>query len=459
MNKPLMKLGLSMRYMGYHVGSWRHPEVAADGSSLFQSFLDVVQTAERAKFDMVFLADGIGVRLDDMPAGSMCRSRHNVELEPLTLLSALAPLTHNIGLVATASTTYNEPYHIARKYGSLDQISEGRAAWNIVTSWSDQEAWNFSMSKQLDYGARYERALEFVDVVTGLWDSWDEDAFLLDKESGVFYDQKKMHVLDHLGKHFSVRGPLSVRRSPQGRPVLVQAGVSEQGQQIAAQYCDMVFMAKNDLASAQVYYSSVKDRLEAYGRKRSDLLMMLGLTPIIGRTREEAREKFEQLESLIDPLVGLSMLYRSFGDLSQLPLDGPVPKPDFDKVGLKSSAQMYYDLAQKQGLTIRQLYKKIGMAQEHKTVVGTPADVVDEMETWFEEGAADGFNITPTHLPHGLNEFVDLALPELRKRGRFRNEYEGKTLRENLGLPIPQSRYRGASRDDSNEVQRSQRII
>jgi alkanesulfonate monooxygenase SsuD/methylene tetrahydromethanopterin reductase-like flavin-dependent oxidoreductase (luciferase family) len=200
-------------------------------------------------------------------------------------------------------------------------------------------------------------------------------------------------------------------------------------------------MAKNDLASAQSYYSSIKDRLEGYGRKGSDVLMMLGLTTIVGRTREEAQEKYEQLEALIDPLVGLSMLYRSFGDLSRLPLDGPVPKPDLDKIGLKSSAQMYYDLAQKQGLTIRQLYKKIGMAQEHKTVVGTPKDIVDEMEAWFEQGAADGFNITPTHLPHGINDFVELVLPELRKRGRFRSEYEGRTFRENLGLPVPASRY------------------
>ncbi|CCM78808.1 putative monooxygenase yxeK [Rhizobium mesoamericanum STM3625] len=412
---------------------------------MLRSFLGVAQTAERAKFDMLFLADGIGVRLDDKPKGSLCRSHHNVELEPLTLLSALAALTQNIGLVATASTTYNEPFHIARKYGSLDQISGGRAAWNVVTSWSDKEAWNFSMSKQLDYDTRYERAAEFVDVVTGLWDSWDEDAFIIDKETGVFFDDTKMHVLDHVGKHFSVRGPLSVRRSPQGRPILVQAGVSEPGQQIAAQHCDMVFMAKNDLKSAQDYYASVKDRLEGYGRQRGDLLMMLGLTPIVGRTRQEAQEKYEELESLIDPIVGLQLLYRSFGDLSHLPLDGPVPKPDLENVGLKSSAQMYYDLAQKQNLTIRQLYKKLGMAQEHKTVVGTAEDVADEMQSWFEAGAADGFNITPTHLPQGIDDFVELVLPELRKRGLFREEYEGQTLRENLGLPVPVSRYQQAS--------------
>ncbi|TGP25309.1 MULTISPECIES: LLM class flavin-dependent oxidoreductase [unclassified Mesorhizobium] len=441
MGKKQMKLGLSMRYMGYHVGAWRHPDTVKGGNSMLQSFLGVAQTAERAKFDMLFLADGIGVRLDDKPKGSLCRSHHNVELEPLTLLSALAALTRNIGLVATASTTYNEPFHIARKYGSLDQISGGRAAWNVVTSWSDQEAWNFSMSKQLDYDTRYERAAEFVDVVTGLWDSWDEDAFVIDKESGIFFDDRKMHVLDHVGKHFSVRGPLSVRRSPQGRPILVQAGVSEPGQQIAAEYCDMVFMAKNDLKSAQDYYSSVKNRLDGFGRQKTDLLMMLGLTPIVGRTREEAQEKYEELESLIDPVVGLQLLYRSFGDLSHLPLDGPVPKPDLDKVGLKSSAQMYYELAQKQNLTIRQLYKKLGMAQEHKTVVGTAKDVADEMESWFEAGAADGFNITPTHLPQGIDDFVELVLPELRRRGLFRDEYEGRTLRENLGLPLPKSRY------------------
>ncbi len=445
MGKKQMKLGLSMRYMGYHVGAWRHRDTVKGGNSMLQTFLGVAQTAERAKFDMVFLADGIGVRLDDKPKGSLCRSHHNVELEPLTLLSALAALTQNIGLVATASTTYNEPFHIARKYGSLDQISGGRAAWNVVTSWSDQEAWNFSMSKQLDYDTRYERAAEFVDVVTGLWDSWDGDAFIIDKESGVFFDDRKMHVLDHVGKHFSVRGPLSVRRSPQGRPVLVQAGVSEPGQQIAAQHCDMVFMAKNDLKSAQDYYASVKGRLEGYGRQRSDLLMMLGLTPIVGRTRDEAQEKYEELESLIDPIVGLQLLYRSFGDLSHLPLDGPVPKPDLEKVGLKSSAQMYYDLAQKNNLTIRQLYKKLGMAQEHKTVVGTAKDVADEMQSWFEAGAADGFNITPTHLPQGIDDFVELVLPELRRRGLFREEYEGTTLRENLGLPVPKSRYEQAS--------------
>lgn len=438
--KKRMKLGLSMRYLGYHNAAWRHPEVQPDGQSDFQRFLDVVRTAEKAKFDLVFLADGIGVRLNDEPRGSLARSQHNVELEPLTLLSALAPLTERIGLVATASTTYNEPYHIARKFGSLDQISGGRAGWNVVTSWSDQEAWNFSRSKHLDYDTRYERAEEFVNVVTGLWDSWDKDAFVHDKASGQFFDEKKMHVLGHVGKHFSVRGPLSVRRSPQGRPILVQAGTSEVGQRIAAQHCDAVFAAKQDLEDARAYYSSVKSRMEAYGRRPEELVFMMGLTAVIGRTRQEAQEKFQFLESLVDPLVGLSMLYRSFGDLSHLPLDGPVPEPD-PNANLKSSAQLFYDLAKKNNWSIRQLYTKISMGQEHKTVVGTANDVADEMEAWVDAGAADGFTLTPTHLPHGLDDFVAHVLPELHRRGRARSEYEGRTLRENLGLPTPVSRY------------------
>lgn len=436
-----IKLGLSMRYLGYHVGAWRHPDLKVDAASDFQSFLEVARIAEQNKFDLLFLADGIGIRSDDVPAGSLCRSSHNAELEPLTLLSAIAACTKHIGLVATASTTYNEPYHIARKYGSLDMISGGRAGWNVVTSWSEQEAWNFNRAKHLDYDTRYERAEEFVDVVAGLWDSWDQDAFVHDKESSVFYDESKLHVLNHVGKHFSVRGPLSVKRSAQGRPILVQAGTSEVGQQIAAEHCDIVFAAKQHMGSAQEYYASVKNRLATFGRSRDDLLMMVGLTPIVGSSREHAQEKYEQLQELINPLVGLSMLKRSFGDLSAMDLDGPVPAPNLENVGLRSSAQMYYETAQREGLTIRQLYKRIGMAQEHLTIVGTGADVADQMEVWVDEQAADGFNIAPTHLPHGINDFVAHVLPELRRRGRFREEYEGKTLRENLGLNIPKSRF------------------
>lgn len=293
----------------------------------------------------------------------------------------------------------------------------------------------------MDYDTRYERAEEFADVVTGLWDSWDADAFVHDKVSGVFYDESKLHVLNHSGKHFTVRGPLSVRRSPQGRPILVQAGQSEVGQRIAAQHCDAVFIAMQNLDAARGYYNSLKGKMSGFNRDPSQLLVMLGLTTIVGRTRQEARDKFEQLETLIDPLVGLSLLYRSFGDLSQYPLDGPVPEPVVTESSLRSSAYLYYDLAQKNGWSIRQLYKKIGMAQEHKTITGTAQDVVDEMEAWIHSEATDGFNVTPTHLPHGIRDFAEFVIPELRRRGLFREEYEGNTLRENLGLPMPASRY------------------
>ena len=429
-----MKLGLSMRYQGYHTGSWRHPEVQADAASDYRRFLEVTQAAERGKFDMVFLADSVGIRSDDIPPGSLARNKQNVELEPLTLLAALAPMTSRIGLVATASTTYNEPYHIARKFASLDQISEGRSGWNVVTSWSDMEAKNFNRGEHLNYDDRYERAAEFVDVVTGLWESWDADAFTHDKESGVFYDETRMHVLNHAGKHFSVRGPLNVRRSPQGRPILVQAGTSEVGQEIAARHCDVVFSAAQDIGVAQGYYKSVKGRLSKYGRAEQQLVIMPGLTITVAPTRKEAREKHEELARLVDPLVGLSLLTRILGDLSHLPLDGPLPEPDFDKLKMRSTAKSYWDAAQAEGLTIRQLCQRAGMTSVHRTVVGTPAEVADAMQEWFENGAADGFNITPTHLPHGIDDFVELVLPELQDRGLVRVDYEGSTLRENLGL-------------------------
>lgn len=251
-----IKLGLSMRYVGYHAAAWRHPEADPGAASKFAHFRRVAQVAEAAKFDMLFLADGIGIRARDEPAGSLCRSAQNAELEPLTLLSALAAVTQHIGLVATASTTYNEPFHVARKYASLDQISGGRAGWNVVTSWSDAEARNFNRDAHLGYDERYERAAEFVEVVKGLWDSWEDDAFLHDKASGIFFDPSKLHVLAHEGKHFRVRGPLSVARTPQGRPLLVQAGASEQGLAIAAASADVVYSAHQDLAAAKAYMRS-----------------------------------------------------------------------------------------------------------------------------------------------------------------------------------------------------------
>ena len=431
--KTQMKLGLSMRYLGYHDAAWRHPEVPPGGATDFKYFLNSARIAERAKFDMVFFADGIGIRADDNPPGSLARTNRNVELEPLTLLSALAAMTSHIGLVSTASTTYNEPFHVARKFASLDNISGGRAGWNIVTSWSEQEAWNFSRDSHLDYDTRYDRAKEFVDVVTGLWDSWEADAFVHDKASGQFYDPTKLHVLNHRGKHFSVRGPLNAPPTPQGRPILVQAGAAEQGQEIAAANADVVYAAQVDLAGAKAYYAGLKARMAKYGRAPELLKVMPAVTTIVGRTRAEAQAKFDQLQELIDPMVGLASLFSSFGDLSGYSLDGPVPEPVNAKV--RSIAYNLWNLAQREKLTIRQFYQKKSAGSGGLLLKGTAQDVADALEEWMAEEAADGFNLTPTHLPHGIEDFVELVVPELRRRGRFRSEYESTTLRGNLGLP------------------------
>ena len=441
MSKRQIRLGLSMRYLGYHDAAWRHPDVPAGGASDYHHFLRCAQAAERGLFDMVFFADGIGVRANDDPAGSLAHSNRNVELEPLTLLSALAPMTRHIGLVCTASTTYNEPYHIARKFASLDHISGGRAGWNIVTSWSEQEAWNFSREKHLDYDTRYDRAREFVDVVTGLWDSWEPEAFVHDKATGQFYDPAKLHVLNHKGKHFQVRGPLSVKPTPQGRPLLVQAGGNEMGQEIAAADADVVYSSINSFEGAQAYYASVKGRMAKYGRDPDQVRIMPALIPVIGRTEAEAQAKLDELQALIDPLVGQARLYGLMGDLSAYDFDGPVPEPTGAKA--RSMAYSWYERAKLEGWSIRQMYGQYAVGEGYR-VIGTPGQVADMMEHWLDNGAADGFNITPTHLPYGIDAFVEYVVPELQRRGRFRTQYEGATLRENLGLPAymhPQHRH------------------
>ena len=447
MPKTEMKLGLSMRYLGYHDGAWRHPEVPPGGATDFKYFLNSARIAEAAKFDMVFFADGIGIRADDNPPGSLARTNRNVELEPLTLLAALAASTSHIGLVSTASTTYNEPYHIARKFASLDNISGGRAGWNVVTSWSEQEAWNFGRDTHLDYDTRYDRAKEFVEVVTGLWDSWEPDAFIHDKKSGQFYDPAKLHVLHHRGKHFAVRGPLSAPPTPQGRPILVQAGAAEQGQEIAAANADVVYAAQVDLAGAKAYYAGLKARMAKYGRAPELLKIMPAVTTIVGRTRAEAQAKFEQLQELVDPMVGLASLFNAFGDLSAYPIDGPVPEPVDAKV--RSIAYNMWNMAKRENLTIRQLYQKRSAGSGGLMLRGTATDVADALEQWMVEGAADGFNLTPTHLPHGIQDFADLVVPELRRRGLFRTEYESTTLRGNLGLPPYVNRHASRAVDQA----------
>ncbi|WP_347557540.1 LLM class flavin-dependent oxidoreductase [Robbsia sp. KACC 23696] len=427
-----MRIGLSIRYLGYHIAAWRHPDVPSDGAIQFEYFLDSAKRAEAEALDMVFFADGLGVRSNDDPPGSLARDMKNAELEPLTLLGALAACTERIGLVATASTTYNEPFHIARKYASLDHISKGRAGWNVVTSWSEQEAWNFGRDTHLGYDERYDRAAEFVDVVKALWSSWEPDAFVRDKASGVFYDSAKLHTPHHKGPHFKVRGPLNSAWTPQGRPIIVQAGASEQGREIAAKSADVIYSSGFSLTKAKAYYDDVKARLEKYGRRPEDLLIMPGLTIYVGKTREEAQAKFDQLQDLIDPLMGLSLLYNAFGDLSAYDLDAPFP--EVQPRGTKSLGENLIALAKEKQMSIREMYKHMAAGNSGGYVLGTAEDIVDHMETWFRAGAADGFNICPPIMPGGMDDLSTFILPELRRRGLFRTEYEAKTLRGNLGL-------------------------
>jgi FMN-dependent oxidoreductase (nitrilotriacetate monooxygenase family) len=435
-----MSLGAFLMETGHHIAAWRHPDTHAAGGLDFAHYAELARVAERAKFDAIFFADSVSVRDTHLP--SLSRTARADHFEPLTLLSALSVVTERIGLIATVSTSFNEPYNVARKFASLDHLSGGRSGWNLVTSSTETEAHNFSRDQHLDHAVRYERAKEFYDVVAGLWDSWEDDAFVRDKASGIYFDADKLHVLGHRGKHFSVRGPLNVARSPQGWPVVVQAGASEAGRELAAQTAEVIFVAHQTLGEAQQFYRDVKGRLARYGRAPEHLKIMPGIFPVIGRTQQEARDKFHALQELIDPAVGLALLSKMSGgiDLSQYPLDGPVPElPETN--GGKSRQRLLLDLARRDNLTIRDLYLRIAGARGHQQVIGTPQTIADQLQQWFEEEGADGFNIMSPWLPGGLSEFADTVVPELQRRGLFRTEYTGRTLREHLGLPRPVNRY------------------
>lgn len=431
-----MHLGIFVLGTGHHVAAWRHPEVVPEGAEDFEFFKEVAQLAEKGKLDMLFLSDGLTFDRLSHPA-------EQVRYEPLTLLSALATVTKKIGLAATASTTYNEPFHIARKFSSIDHLSKGRSGWNVVTSYYEAEAKNFNQDKHLDHSLRYERASEFVEVVKGLWDSWDEDALVRDKETGVYFDPKKLHTLNHKGKYYAVKGPLNSSRSPQGAPVLIQAGSSDAGVNLAAQTAEVIFTAQQTLAEAQAFYTKVKDRAVEFGRNPDDIKVLPGVTPIIGKTEEAAKQKFEQLQDLIVPEIGLDFLSDYLGgiDLSNYPLDGPLPEDIPETNGNQSRRQLIIDLAKREHLTIRQLYKRIASARGHRLIFGTAEQIADQLEEWVTHKGADGFNLMFPYLPGSFVEFVDQVIPVLQARGLFRKEYETETLRGHLGLPTPISRY------------------
>jgi N-acetyl-S-(2-succino)cysteine monooxygenase len=436
----MMKLGLFFEGCGHHIAAWRDPDVDAHAKQSLAHYIEIARLAERGKFDLLFTADtNATFGPDDVDAWT--RTTAASRLEPITLLGALAAVTQHIGLVATATTTYFEPFHVARFFASLDQISGGRAGWNLVTSSAAAEAYNFGRESHAGHADRYARAHEFAKVVLGLWDSWEDDAVIADKQNGVYLDREKLHFLNHKGQHFAVRGPLTVHRSPQGHPVIVQAGQSEDGRELAAETAEVIFTVQQDLAAGREFYDDVKRRAAAYGRPPEAIKVMPGVMTVIGTTRAEAEDKYGRLQDLIAPELGIKMLSTYLGvDLSRHSLDGPVPDPTYtnQEVG---RVKVMVDLARRENLTIRQLYKRVVGQRAHRVVIGTPTDIADALEQWFTAGAADGFNILPLTFPRGLQELVDLVIPELQRRGLFRTEYEGHTLRENLGLPLPINRW------------------
>jgi FMN-dependent oxidoreductase (nitrilotriacetate monooxygenase family) len=436
-----IKLGAFIQATGHHIAAWRHPDSQADAGLNIAHYRELAQTAERGKFDMVFVADSPGAA----PEGdrdSVARDGKSAKFEPVTLWAALSQVTSNIGFVATASTTYDDPYTLARKFASLDWISGGRAAWNVVTTGADVSA-SFGRDGHMEHGDRYARAEEFLEVVKSLWDSHEDDVFLRDRDSGIYLDVDKLHPVDHRGEHFKVRGLLNVGRPPQGYPVIVQAGASESGRALAARTAEVIFTANLTLEDAREFYGDVKGRLLKYGRSADQLLIMPGIFPVLGGTEVEAEENYEYLQSLIHPDTAWSLLRRRYDrfDLTGYSLDDIAPPLPTDTNGNKSRLKLVTDYLERERPTLRQLYRTMATARGHRVVVGTPEQAADGIQLWFENGAADGFNIMPPVLPIALTDFVDQVVPILQKRGLFRTGYEGETLRENLGLARPENRF------------------
>jgi FMN-dependent oxidoreductase (nitrilotriacetate monooxygenase family) len=436
--KRQLRLGAFMRPVSIHTGAWRYPGAFPDANFNISHIKRFIKTLEHGKFDAFFMADHLAVL--NMPINALKRSHTVTSFEPFTLLSALSGVTERIGLVATASTTFDEPYHVARRFASLDHISGGRAGWNIVTTSNPDAALNFGLDDHMEHDERYRRAREFYDVVTGLWDSFADDAFVRDVETGLYVDPAGMHTLDHKGKYFSVRGPLNIARPPQGWPVIVQAGASEAGKQLAAETAEVIFGASANLAAGQQFYADVKGRLEKLGRDRDHLKILPGAFVAVGNSDEEAREKLAVLDSRVHYDSGIASLSIALGhDASGFDPDGPLPEiPETN--ASQSGRTRVVEAARRDNLTVRQLARRLGGYSGLK-FIGTPQTIADQMEEWLVKDGSDGFNVMFPYLPEGLDDFVNRVVPELQRRGIFRREYEGTTLRENLGLPRPKNRF------------------
>lgn len=425
----MMHLGTIVGAAGHHVAGWRMPD-AEYGSENLDLITRIVKTWEDAKFDLIFFADAVNTGLDAHPT-------HMLRLEPLTLLGALCMTTSRIGIVATVSTTYSEPYNVARMLASIDHMSKGRGGWNVVTGSSPDAAANFGADPHPDHATRYARAAEYLEVIKGLWDTWEDDAYIADKATGRYVDGSKMHVLDHKGPHFSVRGPLNITRPPQGYPVIMQAGASDTGKAFAAASAEVVFATQQVLEDAVAFANDLRDRTEAAGRPRDDIRLMLGVSPVIGKTREEAQAKLAELAALVDPVAALRVLSDRIGtDLSQYDLDGPVP--DLPPSGMmQGHAVVLQAVAKKHNMTIRELRDYAAVSSGHRLVFGTAEDVADDLETWWRAGACNGFIILPSYYMQPQLDFCEQVVPILQERGIFRTEYTGTTLRDHLGLSRP----------------------
>ena len=435
-----LRLNLFIYPGGHHEAAWRYHGSRPDRLLDIGLYQELARRAEAAKLDAVFLADG-----PSLPDNVRYASRFR--LEPFTWLAAVAAVTSRIGLIATASTTYTEPYNLARLFASLDHLSRGRAGWNIVTTGAPQAAGNFGLDAHPVHAERYDRAREFVDVVTKLWDSWEDEALIADQASGVFADTDRIHPIDHEGRHLRVRGPLNTPRTPQGRPVYVQAGSSEDGRGFAARYAEAVFTAHQTLGSARDFYADLKRRAAALGRDPDRVLVLPGISPFIGSTEAEARALRDEFNELTQPEYSLQLLERLLGvrfDVADL--DRPVPREAIDtggERGASSRFQLIVDVIERERPTLRQLLHRLAGARGHWVVAGTPEQVADRIEEWFTGGAADGFNVMPPWLSGGFDVFADEVVPILRRRGLFRTEYTGTTLRDHYGLPRPRSTFAG----------------
>lgn len=430
-----MKLGMFYWPCGHHIAAWRHPDSVADSGENLPHLIELAKLAERGLFDMFFMADSVSFWRGTLDA--LSRDSHCAWIEPFTLMGALAQHTTHLGLVCTATSTYEQPFFLARRFASLDLISAGRSGWNLVTTGNAAAAHSFGFDQHIEKSIRYRSAREFAHVVRGLWNSWGDGAFLYDKESGRFFDKDKLQVLEHDGEFYKVRGPLHVQPSAQGEPVLVQAGASEDGRALAAETAEVVFGASQTLEWAQEIYADIKGRMAAFGRDRDSLKIMPGLSVCVAPTHEEAEAKYNELQDLIDPKTGLELLTERLGyDLSGCDVNDYLPDIAVNDIG-GSRAELIIDLARRENLTIRDLYRHFAGARGHCHITGSTQEVADMMEEWVTEGGCDGFNIMPPLFPAHLEDFIQLVIPELQRRGLYRTEYEGKTLRENLELPRP----------------------